>query len=38
MKEINPSVPNEVGRWVLEPLSIYNPYSGVTISPKDLTE
>ena len=30
MKEIDASVPNEVGRWVLEPLSIYNPYSGVT--------
>ena len=26
-KEIHPSVPNEVGRWVLEPLSIYNPWS-----------
>ena len=29
-KEIHPTVPDKVGRWVLEALSIYNPYSGVT--------
>ena len=30
MKEMHPSVPSEVARWVLEPLSLYNLYSGVT--------
>ena len=29
-KEIHPSVPEQVGRWVLEPLHLYNPYSGIT--------
>ena len=29
-KEIHPDVPSLIGRWVLEELHIYNPYSGVT--------
>ena len=28
--EIHPDVPRSIGRWVLEELHIYNPYSGVT--------
>lgn len=28
--EIHPDVPSSIGRWVLEELHIYNPYSGVT--------
>ena len=28
--EIHPDVPSSIGRWVLEGLHIYNPYSGVT--------
>ena len=30
MKNIHPDVPNHIGRWVLEDLQVYNPYSGVT--------
>ncbi len=30
MKNIHPDVPTTLGRWVLEALEIYNPYSGVT--------
>ena len=29
-KEIHPEVPLSIGRWALERLHIYNPYSGVT--------
>ena len=28
--EIHPTVPHKVGRWVLEELQLYNPYSGIT--------
>ena len=28
--EIHPDVCNSIGRWVLEKLHVYNPYSGVT--------
>lgn len=30
LKHIHPDVQNSVGRWVLENLRVYNPYSGVT--------
>ena len=30
VKNIHPDVPKAIGRFVLEPLGIYNPYSGVT--------
>ena len=30
MKQIHPDVTTSIGRWVLEKLHIYNPYSGVT--------
>lgn len=30
MNSIHPDVPTTLGRWVLESLHIYNPYSGVT--------
>ena len=30
LKEIHPHVPEYIGRWVLEDLHIYNPYSGIT--------
>ena len=29
LKEIHPHVPEYIGRWVLEDLHIYNPYSGI---------
>jgi len=29
MKEIHPNS-FQIGRWVLQPLNLYNPYSGVT--------
>ena len=28
--EIHPDVCNSIGRWILEKLHVYNPYSGVT--------
>ena len=30
LKDIHPQVPVHIGRWALEDLHIYNPYSGVT--------
>ena len=33
--EIHPDVPSSIGRWVLEELHIYNPYSGVTNNQSD---
>jgi hypothetical protein len=30
MTEIHPDIPSSLGRWVLEQLNIYTPYSGVT--------
>ena len=30
IKEVHPEVPTTIGRWVLEGLQIYDPYSGVT--------
>ncbi|XP_065896214.1 uncharacterized protein [Dysidea avara] len=29
MNEIHPDI-NSIGRWILEPLGLYNPYSGIT--------
>ena len=30
MTNIDPDIPHSIGRWVLEELNIYNPYSGIT--------
>ena len=30
LKDIHPHVPVHTGRWALEDLHIYNPYSGIT--------
>ena len=30
MANIDPDIPQSIGRWVLEELNIYNPYSGIT--------
>ena len=30
LKEIHPDVGRTIGRWILEDLNVYNPYSGVT--------
>ena len=38
LRYIHPDVPKSVGRWVLEKLRVYNPYSGVTNNEIDMDD